>query len=87
MNQPTHQEIVQRMSGLETRVDDLIKAVEAMNSSLTEVKDGVEETREIVKAWEAVKMSGKFVKWLGALAAAIAAIVIAIKGGIALAIK
>ncbi|WP_179504342.1 MULTISPECIES: hypothetical protein [unclassified Sphingomonas] len=87
MTQPTNQEIVQRMSGLETSVDQLIKAVDAMRGELSDVKEGVEETREIVKAWEAVKTGGKFVKWVGALAAAIAAIVVAIKGGIALAIK
>ncbi|MCW1985606.1 UNVERIFIED_ORG: hypothetical protein M2348_001338 [Sphingomonas sp. R1F5B] len=87
MNQPTNQEIARRMTGLETQVKDLIKAVEALNDSVGEVKAGVDETRDIVKAWEAVKVGGKFVKWLGALAGALVAIVVAIKGGIALAIK
>jgi len=87
MNQPTNQEIARRMTGLETQVKDLIKAVEALNDSVGDMKAGVDETRDIVKAWEAVKTGGKFVKWLGALAAAVAAIVVTIKGGIALAIK
>ncbi|WP_327195853.1 hypothetical protein [Novosphingobium capsulatum] len=75
------------MTGLEQGIVELTKAVDAMRGDLSDVKVGVDETRDIVKAWEAVKTGGRFVKWLGALAAAIAAIVVAIKGGIALAIK
>ncbi|WP_062788588.1 hypothetical protein [Novosphingobium capsulatum] len=86
-NPPTDQEIAQRMTGLEQGIVELTKAVDAMRGDLSDVKVGVDETRDIVKAWEAVKTGGRFVKWLGALAAAIAAIVVAIKGGIALAIK
>ena len=75
------------MIKLEDGLAELIKVNGSLRSEIAELKESVDETREIVKAWEAVKTGGKFVKWLGALAAAIAAIVVAIKGGIALAIK
>ena len=87
MNQPANQEISRRMIKLEDGLAELIKVNGSLRSEIAELKESVDETREIVKAWEAVKTGGKFVKWLGALAAAIAAIVVAIKGGIALAIK
>ena len=87
MNQPANQEISRRMIKLEDGLAEFIKVNGSLRSEIAELKESVDETREIVKAWEAVKTGGKFVKWLGALAAAIAAIVVAIKGGIALAIK
>ncbi len=69
------------METIERRLDEVLNAVNGMRSEVADVKADVAETREIVKAWEAVKTGTKFVKWLGALAAAVAAIALAAKAG------
>lgn len=48
-------------------------------SVLPEMKDDIASTKEIVEAWGAVKIMGKFVKWSSGIIAAIVVIVVAVK--------
>ena len=77
MTEPTHQ------------MQTLLSAVATMTDKMTEMShklDGlekkVEETRELVGAWQAVKVGGKFVKWFGGLVTTIAAVWLLMKVGL-----
>ncbi|WP_404480049.1 hypothetical protein [Novosphingobium sp. BL-52-GroH] len=81
---PTHAE--QRMLSAMATMTDEIRALQGKVGSLEgkfgplEIK--VSETKDIVEAWGAVKTLGKFIKWLGALVAAVTAVAIGVKLGV-----
>lgn len=50
-----------------------------MRVEMKEIKTDVAETRDIVKAFEAVKTGGKFLTWFAAVIAAIGVIILALK--------
>jgi signal transduction histidine kinase len=67
----------------------MLTAMATMTDELREVKTEVAtlrgtvaETKDIVEAWGAVKTMGKFIKWLGALVAAVTAVAIGVKLGV-----
>lgn len=67
----------------------MLTAMATMTDELREVKTEVStlrstvaETKDIVEAWGAVKTMGKFIKWLGALVAAVTAVAIGVKLGV-----
>lgn len=67
----------------------MLAAMATMTDELREVKTEVStlrstvaETKDIVEAWGAVKTMGKFIKWLGALVAAVTAVAIGVKLGV-----
>ena len=41
-----------------------------LKHEVTDLKAKVEETRDIVEAWQAVKTGGRFLKWIGGVVAA-----------------
>ncbi len=51
---------------------DLIDEVSGLKREIVALKGKVDETREIVQAWEAAKATGKFVKWLAGLGSGLA---------------
>lgn len=80
---PIHQRLERgeaRFRMIDKKLDTLIASVEALQ------KD-VAETKEIVEAWSAVKTIGKFVKWAGGILAACVAIGVAVKLGVAAALR
>lgn len=77
----------ERFSMIDEKLDTLIEAFEAFKSDLAKTKADVAETKEIVEAWSAVKTLGKFLKWTGGILAACVAIGVAVKLGVAAAIR
>lgn len=67
------------MDAIEAALRKLLSEVQTMRDEVATVKEDVVEMRDIVKAWEAVKTGGAFLKWLGAISAAVVAIVLAVK--------
>lgn len=84
-------ELALRMEHMDTKLDgfmdEMRREMASLKAETAEIQKDVAETRDIVKAWEAVKTGGKFVKWFGALAAAVVAIIAAVKGGFAMVIR
>lgn len=68
-DQPTHALIIERLGNMEVM----------FSTRLTAIESKVDETKEIVEAWGAAKAVGKFVKWTGAIAAAVVAIMLFVK--------
>ena len=67
--QPTHALIIERLGNLEIMV----------STRLTTIEGKVDEAKEIVEAWGAARQVGRFVKWSGAIAAAVVAIMLFVK--------
>lgn len=62
---------------IERKLESIVEALEPMpqmRSDITQMQKDVAATKELVEAWNAVKTGGKFVTWLGAIAAALAAL-------------
>lgn len=70
----------ERFEEIDAKLDCLIRSTEKMQADIA-------ATKEIVEAWSAVKTAGKFIKWFGAVAAAIVAIGVLAKTGLAAAIR
>lgn len=70
----------ERFRMIDEKLDKLIASVDAL-------KTDVAETKEIVEAWSAVKTWGRFIKWTGGIVAAFVAIGVAVKVGVAAAIR
>ena len=74
------EELIKQLTSLDHKLD--VFAAD-MRHELGVIKDEVSETRDIVKAWEAIKTGGKFLTWFGALLAAIGVIGITLKSSLA----
>ncbi len=61
----------------------LTDEVQALKIEVGSLRESIDETKEIVGAWEAVKVGGKFIKWLGGIATAIAALWFITRTGLA----
>ena len=55
----------------------------SLQSDMTKVKEDIAATKELVEAWAAVKTLSRFLKWAAGIIAALAAITVASKAGIA----
>ena len=90
MPEPIHQRFEwgeARFRMIDKKLDTLIASIAALKQDVDELKTDVAETKEIVEAWSAVKTIGKFVKWTGGILAAVVAIGVAVKVGVAAAIR
>ena len=83
---PTHLQIMERLDRGNERFErieqdnaELLKIVREMQATLTNQTSEIAKMREIVEAWGAVKTAGRFIKWLGGIIAALAAIYAAIR--------
>lgn len=61
----------------------VLQDISAALSVLPEMQADIASTKEIVEAWGAVKIAGKFIKWSSGIIAAIAIILVAGKAAIA----
>lgn len=61
-----------QMSKLLSAVAVLTDEVAALARQIETLEQKVDETKDIVEAWEAVKVGGRFVKWLAGIGSAIA---------------
>lgn len=71
-----------QMQKLLSAVAALTDEVQSLKATVTTLTTSVNETKDIVQAWEAVKVGGKFIKWLGSIATALAALWLIMKVGI-----
>lgn len=61
-----------QMNKLLEAVAALTDEMQAVKREIHDVKTSVNESKEILEAWEAVKLGGRFVKWLAGLGSGIA---------------
>lgn len=78
----TEDDIAAKMAALTSTIEAAIGKVDEVVVGLETLREEVSQTKEIVEAWNAVKTGGKFLKWLGGVVAAVAAIVAAGKLGL-----
>ncbi len=78
----TEDDIAAKMAALTSTIEAAITKVDEVVTGLETLREEVSQTKEIVEAWNAVKVGGKFLKWLGGVVAAVAAIVAAGKLGL-----
>jgi len=67
-----------RFVSIEKQLADIAEAVKP----IPQMQADIAETRELVEAWGAVKLAGRFVKWASGLAGGLAVIWAAIKVGL-----
>ncbi|MDZ7894223.1 MAG: hypothetical protein U5M50_04200 [Sphingobium sp.] len=63
-----------RFDMIDSKMDQVLAMMTDLQNDMAKVKADAAETKEIVEAWSTVKNVGKFIKWAGALATAIAGI-------------
>lgn len=63
-----------------TALDRTLAEIKAHVQHIPQMRKDIAETREIVAAWNTVKNGGRFVKWMGGIAAAFAAMWVLAKG-------
>lgn len=66
----------ERFMSIEKKLESIVEALEP----LPQMQKDIAATKELVEAWNAVKTGGKFVTWLGAIAAALAALWVVASG-------
>ena len=80
---PTHLDIDQRMDRMEEKMshfmDEMRTAIGGLQGDVATMKSDVAETKDIVAAWGAVKLMGKFIKWASGILTGIVAGYIVIK--------
>ena len=69
-----------RMGAMETKLDALIRSMEALAHEVADVRKDVGETKEIVAAWQSVKLWASFVKWAAGIVTGGAVLFAALKG-------
>lgn len=72
--------MARQMKAFEKRVEG---KVDGLSVTVGTMSGDVGKTKEIVEAWNAVKTGGKFLKWMGGIVAAVGAIIVATKAGVA----
>jgi hypothetical protein len=72
----------QRFSKIEEGLAKLLTAVEP----IPRMAEQISETRELVEAWQAVKIGGKFLKWAAGTIAVVAGAAVAVSKAMATAI-
>lgn len=71
-----------QLEKLLSAVATLTDETASLKREFSDLKKKVNETKDIVEAWQAVKTGGKFLKWLGGVIAACVTIFASIKFGI-----
>jgi len=61
---------VARFNNLDCKIDAIATSLE----NLPQMQEDISATKDLVAAWATVKNTGRFVKWIGGIAAAIVAI-------------
>lgn len=89
----THEDILARMARGHERFRDIdtklavildrLEPIPGLQTDMAEMKEDVAQTKELVEAWTTVKTLSRFLKWVAGLIAAVVAIGIAAKTGIA----
>lgn len=74
---PTHAER-QMLSAVATMTDEL----RALKTKVGSLEKKVNETKDIVEAWGAMKTIGKFITWVGILTGSLTAIAVGVKLGV-----
>lgn len=93
MSEPTpvsHEDIMLRLDQGNRRFLEIETQLRGISDSLLclpAMRADIMQTRDIVEAWVAVKLMGKFVKWAAGIIAALVAIAVAVKAGIAHVVK
>lgn len=77
----------ERAGAIEKKLDALIESVDALTKIVEPIADDIFTIKEMTGGWKAIGTFGRFLKWMGGLAAAIAAIVVALKAGLAHAMR
>lgn len=72
---------------IEKKLDELLKRVDALAKIVEPIAGDISTIKEMTGGWEAIGTFGRFLKWIGGLAAAVAAIVVALKTGLAHAMR
>lgn len=73
----------ERFMSIERKLESIVEALEPlpqMRTDMAQMQKDISATKELVEAWNAVKTGGKFVTWLGAIAAALAAVWVVASG-------
>lgn len=84
MNDPliSHEDIMNRLGGGDDRFKKVEDDLDDIKADVAEMKETLVAIKDMVEAWTAVKTAGRFIKWLGGIAAGIAAILVAVKTGV-----
>lgn len=80
-------DIMDRLKRGDAQFREIGQKLDCLIASTGKMQAEITATKEIVEAWSAVKTAGKFIKWFGAICAAVVAIAVLVKTGLAMAIK
>lgn len=76
----TGEEIADRFLKGDEQFQQIHKILGSIDSKLEKIEVDAQSTREIVEAWNAVKIGGKFIRWAIPIIASIGAAWAALKG-------
>jgi len=80
---PTHADIDHRLERGEHRFKAIEEKIDALLDASVGMQADIAATKELVEAWGAVKTAGRFIKWLAGVMAALVALIVATKAGLA----
>lgn len=66
---------VERFQGVEDRLDSIIASVDRMAETIAPIRDDISTIKEMTGGWKAIGTVGKFIKWVGVLAASFTGII------------
>ncbi len=66
---------------------DLVHSINLLTSAVQDLRDDIEETRDLVRLWEAVETGGRVVTWLSKIGIAVIGVVLFVKAGAGLLIS
>ena len=82
----THEQLAERLDkgdrrfgAIEEKLDALIESVDKLTATVEPIKDDISVIKEMTSGWRAVGTIGKFAKWVGSIATALAAIWLILK--------
>jgi phage-related protein len=73
--------VEQVLAKVEKALTEVIKGQEEFRSTIKPISEDIAEIKDMVGAWKAIATAGRFAKWLGVIAASIAAIIVLMKTG------
>lgn len=78
----SHEDIMNRLDNGDGRFRKVEEDLDDIKADVAEMKETLVAIKDMVEAWTAAKTAGRFIKWLGGVAAGLAAIFVALKAGI-----